>query len=225
MYNELIFILDTIFVAAAALIAFWLSLEAMVALVCILVVLMNLFVIKEINLFSFVATASDVLGIGVALCLNLIQEYYGPRQAKSTMWLGFCAAIVYVILSLFHCAYVPGSADVTHIHFVTLLTPMPRIIAASLISFIIIQTIDRHLYALLQRVLAGKYFLIRNYCSVMLTQLLDTVLFSFLGLYGMISNLGDMIMVSYGIKLLTIVLMAPLLALSRLMKASCLSSK
>lgn len=215
MYNELIFLFDTIMVAGAALAAVWFSREALVALSCILMVLMNLFVIKEITLFGFVATASDVLGIGVALCLNLLQEYYGPDEARRAMWLGFFSAILYVILAMLHCAYFPGSADVTQVHFLALLTPMPRIIAASLLSFVITQTIDRHLYAVLKRRLDGKYFVIRNYCSVMFTQLIDTILFSLLGLYGIISNIGDMIVISYSIKLITIALMAPFLVFSK----------
>ena len=215
MANELVFFFYSFVVAAAALGALWLSYEALVALVCVEIVLMNLFVTKEILLCGFVATAADVLGIGVALALNIIQEYYGAERAKRAMWLGFGAALLYVFFSLLHCSYFPAPADTMHGHFAILLTPMPRIIFASLITFVIAQTVDRQLYAFFKRVWHGGYFIARNELSLILSQLLDTVLFSFLGLYGVISDLGSMIVVSYFVKIVSILLAVPFLWIAR----------
>jgi uncharacterized integral membrane protein (TIGR00697 family) len=215
MFNELIFLSYTFVIMSAILGAVWLSYEALVAFVCLQMVLMNIFVTKEIVLCGFVATAADVLGIGMVLSLNLIQEFYGAERAKQSMWLGFYAAILSVILSLLHLSYLPSSCDMMQPHFVALFSPMPRIIIASLISFLISQTADRHLYAYLQRSLEGRYFIARNTLSGLATQLLDTVLFSFLGLYGMVSSISNIIIVSYGIKIITMFIIVPFLGLSK----------
>jgi queuosine precursor transporter len=215
MVNEFIFLVYSFVVAAAAIGALWLSYEALVALVCVEIILMNLFVTKEILLCGFVATAADVLGIGVALTLNLIQEYYGADRARRTMWLGFAAALMYVLFSFFQCGYLPAPEDRMHAHFLELLTPMPRIICASLVTFLIAQTADRNLYAIFNRIWHGGYFIARNELSLVLTQLLDTVLFSFLGLYGLISNLANIVVVSYLIKLIAILLAVPFLWIAR----------
>lgn len=212
MVNEIIFFFYALIIASAALAALWLSYEALVAFLCVQMILMNLFVTKEILFFGFAATAADVFTIGIALTLNLIQEYYGFDKARHAMWLGFYAALFYVLISLIHCMYIPAPADITHCHFLALLTPMPRIIAASLISFLIAQTVDRYLYAYLQQSWKNGHLILRNNISIMISQLLDTIIFSFLALYGVMSNIKDIIVISYAIKLLALMLVAPFLA-------------
>jgi uncharacterized integral membrane protein (TIGR00697 family) len=182
---------------------------------------MNLFVTKEILFFGFAATAADVFTIGIALTLNLIQEYYGIDKARRTMWLGFYAALFYVLISYVHCLYIPAPADFTQSHFLALLTPMPRIIIASLVSFLIAQTVDRRIYASLQRSWKGGHFLLRNNISIIVSQLLDTIIFSFLALYGIMSSIKDIIVISYVIKLIALALVAPFLAFaSKVMRKS-----
>lgn len=45
-----------------------------------------------------------------------------------------------------------------------------------------------------------------------ITQLLDTILFSFLGLFSLVACLTDIILVSYFVKIVIIALLAPLTA-------------
>lgn len=225
MVNEIIFLFYAFVIAGAALAALWLSYEALVAFLCVQIILMNLFVTKEILFFGFVATAADVYTIGIALTLNLIQEYYGIDKARRTMWLGFYAALFYVFLSYIHCLYIPAPADFTQCHFLALLTPMPRIIAASLISFLIAQTVDRYLFAYLRRVWQRGHLILRNNISIMISQLLDTIIFSFLALYGVMSSIKDIIVVSYAIKLITLMLVSPfLVCASKLVRSHHLTS-
>jgi len=61
---------------------------------------------------------------------------------------------------------------------------------------------------------ANRYLVARNYASIAITQLVDTVLFSFLGLYGIIHNITSIIIVSYAIKLLAVVIATPFVAIS-----------
>jgi uncharacterized integral membrane protein (TIGR00697 family) len=213
--NELIFILYIFVVAAATLAAAWFSREALIALLCLQTVLMNLFVAKEITLFGLTATASDALGVGGALCLNLLQEFYGVSMARRAIWLSFFCTLYYLLLSLLHCAYTPGCGDTSNVHFLALLLPMPRIIIVSLISYFIAQTADRRLYGLLNRWLAGRFFLVRNYASIALTQLLDTILFTVGALWGVVSSPTEVIMVSYAIKLAVLLLATPFLLLAK----------
>ena len=53
-------------------------------------------------------------------------------------------------------------------------------------------------------------FWIRNAVCVTITQLLDTILFSFLGLFSLVACLTDIILVSYFVKIVIIALLAPL---------------
>lgn len=219
MLNELIFLLYTLFISVSCLYALRLGKEALIALVCLQAVLVNIFVTKQIALFGLCATASDALAIGASLGLNLLQEYWGKPVARTTIFLSFGAAIFYTIISQLHLAYIPHIVDTTHPHFCALFSPMPRIIIASLISYLITQVLDYRLYARLKARYQGSQFVIRNYLSLGCTQLLDTVLFSVLGLYGAIittsSALFDIIIISYGIKMIIIMTTVPVIALVR----------
>lgn len=215
MINELIFLLSIVFVACSTIYALYLCPAALMALVSLQVVLMNLFVTKQIMLFGFNATSSDVLGIGAVLGINLLREYCGSSAARTSVIISFLAVGFYTIISWLLLGYAPSVYDTQQPHFIALLQPMPRILLASLFVYILVQTLEYKLYDILQKKFNGKYFIFRNYSVVLFTQLLDTVLFSYLGLYGIVDNLTEIIIISYAIKAVTIICMTPLLVLCK----------
>ena len=214
MMNELIFFLYIAIVSSAALAALKLGREALVALICLQWVLANLFVTKQILLFGYNVTASDALAVGATLGLNLIQEYFGKELAQKTILIGFGATIFYTIISFMQLLYCPSQMDTAHVHFCALLDPMPRLVAASLITYLIVQYFDYKLYGFLKRNYP-HHFIMRNYISVGISQLIDTVLFSFLGLYSILTPLLPLIVLSYGIKIAVTIFAVPFLSLSR----------
>ena len=219
--NELIFFSYIAVVSLSALIALGFGKEALVGLICIYSILINLFAMKKIQLFGFTATASDALAVGITLSLNLIQEYYDRSLVRRAIWIGFFCSAVYVVLSVLHLAFIPAPDDFSQVHFTNLLEPMPRVILASLFVFILVQYADSAIYGLLRRYFQGKFYVLRNYGSLAVSQLLDTVLFSFLGLYHLndnyrtVSTMCNIIVVSYAIKLITVLSTTPFLVLSR----------
>lgn len=216
MLNELIFLFYVAAVSSANLIALILGKEALVALICVQAVLANLFVTKQITLFGLTATASDALAVGGTLALNLLQEYYQKPAAYKAIWISFFCSFFYTVISLFHLGFTPAVTDITTEAFDLLLAPMPRLVLASLSVYIVVQYIDSSLYGYLRLKLHNQHFIIRNYASLAISQLIDTILFSFLGLYGInesfssIRTLFDIIVVSYIIKLLVIIIAVPL---------------
>ena len=219
--NELILLAYCFTVASGALGALRFGKEGLIGFICVQVILVNLFVLKQINLFGYTATAADALAVGITLSLNILQEYYSRETALSAIWISFYCAVFYALVSLFHLAYTPVLSDTTHTLFKTLLLPMPRIVIASLITFLIVQHLDAQIYFLLKRKFHAQYFVLRNYGSLFLTQFLDTVLFTFLGLYGTteslsnFSTLFDIIKVSSIIKAVVIIITVPYVRLAR----------
>jgi hypothetical protein len=213
--NEFLFLIYILIVTGAALTALRMGKEALVALISLQWVLANLFVTKQITLFGFNATSADALAVGATLGLNLLQEYYGKKIAQKTIIISFGATIFYTILSFMQVLYCPSSADTAHAHFCALLTPMPRIVLASVFTYLLVQQLDYRLYGYLKRTMVTRSITVRNYISVGITQLIDTVLFSFLGLYGIIGNIGSVIVISYSIKLAILLCAGPFLLLSK----------
>ena len=212
--NELIFILHTVIIAAFALGSLALGRSALVAFICTQCILANLFVVKQITLFGLTATCADAFTVGATIGLNLLQEYFGKEIAKKTIWINFFLLIFYAIASQIHLIYMPHSADIMHLHFMPLLNLMPRIVVASFSVYLISQMADYYLYGFLKKTFHNKYIVVRNYASIAFCQLLDTVLFSFLGLYGIINNLWEVIIISYLIKLASIIIATPFVGFS-----------
>lgn len=215
MANELIFIAQSIILSLFALLALRLGKAALVAFISVLCVLSNLFILKQITLFGFAATCCDAYTIGVVLGLNLLQEYYGKHMAQKAIVTSFVLLVCYTGMSFMQLAYVPNVHDLAQPHFAYILSSMPRITAASLLVYLFVQYVDSLLYAWLRTLLQGNYLVARVWFSLSITQLLDTVLFSFFGLYGLVDNLFELICISYAIKLIAIALTTPFIALSR----------
>lgn len=215
MINELIFVFYGLTVALLVGGATVLGYEALVALMTLLAVCMNLLVTKQILFFGWQATAADALSIGAVLCTNMIQEFFGTERAKRAVWLSFAGFVAATIIFMIHCAYVPSETDVMQPHCLALFCPLPRIGIASLIAYLITQLCDRYLYAQFMTITQKRYFLARNIGITALTQLLDTVLFGTLGLYGVVTNLASVLFVSYVIKLCSLLLIVPALVLMK----------
>ena len=213
--NELIFIAHTIIIAGFALGSLALGPGALIAFICSQCMLANLFVVKQITLFGFTATCADAFTVGATIGLNLLQEYFGKEITKKAIWINFFLLIFYAIVSQIHIFYIPHSADIAQQHFIPLLILMPRIVIASFSVYLFTQLTDYYLYGILKKTFHDKYIIFRNYASIAFCQLLDTVLFSFLGLYGIIDNIGEVIVISYLIKLASIVIATPFVGFSR----------
>lgn len=215
-FNEQLFLIHLIAVSLIVLLALKLGKEALISLMSVFVITMNIFITKQINLISLTLTTTDCFTIGIGLILNLIQEYWSKDEAIKSTKISFFMAVIFLIMACFQLSYIPDLSDNgMHDHFVGILNYTPRIIIASLISFFVTQTIDANLYAYLKKKLGKKYFILRNYGSLIVSQAVDTVLFSFLGLYGIVSDITDIIFASYIIKILAILLATPFVAFTR----------
>jgi hypothetical protein len=202
-------------VSTTALLMLHIGKEALVAYITLMAVLANVFVLKQITMFGWQASASDVLIIGSVFGLNLLQEYFGRHLSKIAIWTSFTLLFFYTIISQLHLWYTPSASDATNEHFKALFGPMPRFAIASLVTYFVVQHIDMVLYGLLRTHFKSTSMLLRNYSSIALSQLIDTALFGFLGLYGLVDNLGQTLIVSYLVKIAAIFLLGPFILMSK----------
>jgi uncharacterized integral membrane protein (TIGR00697 family) len=214
--NELIFLAHILLVIGSVVIILQksgcLGLSVFVVLQAILA---NLFVLKQMTLFGFDVTCSDVFAIGGILSLNLIQEFYGVESAKKIIWISFACMVFFTVMTQIHLSYIPSSSDQTQLAFTQIFSATPRIISASIAVFFVVQQIDVRVFSKLQTFFKGSKLPLRIALSLFLSQTIDTVLFSFLGLYGLVSTLLDIILVSLFVKFITILASTPFTAFLR----------
>lgn len=217
--NELLFLIHLIIVIIATVIMTSRGKEGLISFLCVQAILANLFVIKQITLVGCAATSSDVYIVGSVFSLNLLQEYFGKETARKTIWLSFLLLLFYTIVSQIHICYLPSASDFAHTAYFALFSFMPRLTIASIGVYLAVQYFDTFFYGLLRVLLRNKFLFARNILSITVSQLLDTILFSFFGLYGIIDNLISVALISYSIKIVTMLLLVPsVLAIKKLFK-------
>lgn len=189
--------------------------RALNAWLCLLSISMNLFVLQQIDLFGLTVTSTDAMAVGYVLGLNLIQEYFGRRAAIRHIILAVFINIFFLVLVHTNLLFIPAKCDVMRENFVTIFSHFPRVIVASLFSFGLIQLLDVKFFGYLKNFFKGKHLWIRGGLSLFMFHIIDTFVFSFLGLYGMVDHIWDVILFSLIVKLLIIPLNLPYLAFSK----------
>ena len=213
--NEIIFFIQVISIVVFALGALRLGKGALISWVAIQALIANLFVLKQINLFGFDVTASDAFVIGSLLGLNFLQEYHGEKEAKQATWVCFFFMLFFALVSQLHLFYEPNNFDATHSSFEQILSPAPRLLIASMSVFFLVQQIDIRFFAFLKKSLPNLSFALRTTIALIVSQFLDSFLFSFVGLYGLVASVIDIAIVSLAIKLIVIFCVTPLLKLAK----------
>lgn len=208
--NELIFLFHILVVIAFLFTALRLGQSALTGFAAIQGILANLFVLKQVHLFGLSVTCTDVFAISGILSLNLLQEYFGKDGAKQAIRLSFLSLLFFFAMSQLHLLYHPTPSDTTQAAFSTLLSSTPRILLASISTFYFVQQFDLYLFSLLR----GRLPL-RIAFSLITSQLLDTTLFTLLGLYGLVESVFDIILVSFFIKCIIIAISSPFVAFSK----------
>lgn len=182
--------------------------EGLIAWITLQPILANLFVLKQIDFFGYTVTCSDVYAVACALGLNILQEFYGKELAKKTVRLCFYLMLFFLVMSQCQLLYKPSLLDEAHGAYVSILSVAPRLVIASIISFVIVQIIDVQFFAFLKRRMANLSLIVRNLMSLALSQFIDTLLFTILGLWGVVTHLFDVLLISFLIKLIISVLLS-----------------
>ena len=180
--NELIFICFTLFLIALNLVAFRLGKTYMFMLIAIYSVIMNIFVTKQFTLFGLDVTGGNALYGAIFLLTDLLSEHFSKKDALRSVAAGFLSVLVFIVATQFLIAFTPNSFDFAQEAIVTLFSVTPRILVGSLIAYAIAQTIDVYLYEKIKKATKDKYLFLRNNGSTLVSQLVDSIIFTAVGL-------------------------------------------
>lgn len=211
--NELIFLGHTGLLIFSILIAYRLGKEALSALCSVQILIANLFVLKQIDLFGFTVTSTDAYAVGSILALNLIQTTYGKEFARKILMVNFFLLFFLALMTKILLLYAPATMDTSHWACVELFSSTPRIAIASFGVYFVVNWIDIELLGYLRKRLMKRGIVLPILLSISITQLFDTCLFSLTALYGIVSSILDVMVISYFVKMCSILLMTPFTAL------------
>ena len=119
--NESLFFIHFAAVLGFILIAYRMGSMALSCLIVLQGVLANVFVVKQMPLFGWTVTCSDVFAIGGILGLNLLQETWGREAASKAIKNSFLCLVFFAVMVQIHLLYVPSLLDGTQASFKTIL--------------------------------------------------------------------------------------------------------
>ena len=196
----------------------------MFVLIAVYSVLMNIFVLKQFNLFGLATAGGNALYGAVFLLTDMISEHYSKKDALQSIRMGFFVLILFVIATQVLLAYVPNEFDFAQDSMQTLFTVLPRVLIGSLCAYFISQHIDIFLYEKIRTWTKGKYLFLRNNGSTLVSQFVDTIVmtavgmtsFAFLPFEGIIpvEAFWDIVIVAYVIKVIVALIDTPFLYLT-----------
>ena len=178
----------------------------------------NIQVLKTIELFGLTATLGNIVYAGSFLVTDILSENYGARSARRATYIGFAGLAAFTALMAVALWFDPAADDFAHEALGTIFTVLPRITIASLAAYLIAQLHDVWAYAAWRRRFPGKRFIwLRNTASTAVSQLLDSVIFTFVAFLGVFRGqiLLEIVVTTYVLKLLVAVADTPLVYLAR----------
>lgn len=114
----------------------------------------------------------------IFLVSDIITEHYGKEAAQKSVWLSFSAQIIVMIMMLLTLGHAPEVRDMGHCAMETLFLPAPRLVVASLTSFVISLLLEIWTFQALRNLTHAKHLWLRTSVSTIIAALIDNILFS-----------------------------------------------
>ncbi|MDE5996092.1 MAG: queuosine precursor transporter [Eubacterium sp.] len=224
MMNELLLIGSLIFIYAMVLIAYKLFGKA--GLYCtsaIATILANIEVLILINAFGMEQTLGNVLFAATFLITDILSECEGKKAANKAVWIGMFTSVFFLLLSQSWMLYKPSKNDWVMGSIETVFSNTPRMLIASFVVYAISQLFDVWLYhkwwAFTEKKFGDKrrFLWLRNNGSTLISQILNTFLFTLFAFYGMydFKTLISIFSSSYVIYIFTSLLDTPAVYIAR----------
>lgn len=147
----------------------------------------NLAATKLIQVGPLILDAGAVLFPLVYILGDVLTEVYGFKYAKRAIWTGF-GVMLLAVLALTVARYLPAAPDYAdQAAFEAVLGFFPRIVAASLVAYLVGSLVNSYALAKLKVMTGGKKLWFRLIGSTVVGGLLDTLVFALIAFGGVLS--------------------------------------
>lgn len=210
MHNVGCFLLQLFMLAGGLGGALLLGESALVAFLFLQMVLANLLVLKLVMLFGLEVTACDAFAISALIAMNLLRQYYGPEVAFRAVATTLFLTVLTVAILAMHNSWIPAPHDVMHDRYVALLSPVLSVFLASLAVSAVVLLLDASLFHVLSLGFVKASLWNRMVVSILLSQAVDTFLFTLLALGPWVVDFWSLFLWSYAVKVVTVLVLVPM---------------
>ena len=182
------------------------------------VIIANIQVTKTINLFGLEATLGNIVYATSFLVTDILSENYTKKEAAKAVSIGFFSLLTMTIVMNVAIWFIPADSDFIQSSMKELFSLMPRIALASLVAYGFSQFHDIWAYDFWKkRRPDAKYIWLRNNASTMVSQIIDTLLFTSIAFIGVfpLAILLEIALTTYLLKWVVAVADTPFIYLAR----------
>lgn len=189
----------------------WMPLSVMMA---------NVQVIKLVDLFGIGATLGNIVYATGFLVTDILSENHGKKEATQAVWIGFFSLLAMTLIMTLALKFTPSADDFAQPALETIFTVMPRLAFASMVAYLLSQGHDVWAFHFWKKRTQGKWLWLRNNASTMISQLLDSVVFTTLAFYDTVSTnvFWQLVISTYVLKFVVAALDTPFVYWARHMK-------
>lgn len=188
------------------------------AWIALATVIANIEVVKCVDIFGLPLTLGNVTYGSIFLATDILNEKYGREKAQKGVFLGFFSLLVLTLFTQIDLLYIPSSNDFAQGAMQTIFALTPRICLGSMLAYLVSNTMDVFLYKKIRDILPSDKFLwVRNNAATMTSQLVDTILFTFIAFFGVfpLSIVLKLCFTTYVLKLIIAICDTPFLYLAK----------
>lgn len=224
MSNELLLILCLFFTYSMVLVFYYLlGKTGLYVWTAIATITANIEVLILINAFGMEQTLGNVLFASTFLVTDIISEKFDKKSANKAVNIGIFTSVIFIVLTQSWLLYTPAANDWAQPYIRQIFTNTPRVMIASLLVYAICQRFDVWVYhkwwTFTTRHFGDtkRFLWLRNNGSTLISQLLNTVLYTFGAFSGMydLDTLITICISSYIIYIFTSLLDTPFVYLAR----------
>lgn len=218
MPNELLIAISFI-VTYGGVVAFYrfFGTKGLLAFNVLATLLANIEVLLLVRAFGVEMTLGNILFASTFLITDILSENHSREEANKSVIISTLCSAVFIAMSQLWLLYTPSENDWASNAFHTIFSSTPRIVCASLAVYLLSQLTDVWLYHKWWDWCKKRFgddrkgLWIRNNGSTMISQLLNTLLYTFLAFYGTypLQTLVSIFASSYVIYIITSLLDTP----------------
>jgi uncharacterized integral membrane protein (TIGR00697 family) len=191
MPNEILIIISFLIIYGGVMLFYrFFGKNGLIAFNVVATILANIEVLLLVNAFGVEMTLGNVLFASTFLITDIMSENHSRKDANRAVIISTLCSVFFVLISQMWLLYTPSGNDWASGAFHTIFSSTPRIVCASLVVYLISQLTDVWLYHKwwdwCKRRFGdeSKGLWIRNNGSTMISQLLNTMLYTLFAFYG-----------------------------------------
>jgi queuosine precursor transporter len=193
--------------------------ERLYSAILIFLILISVTGGKIVEFFGHETNTGNVFYGSVFLATYFLIERYGKREGIRSIWVGIGGVLFFSILLQLALFLTSASSTSEFSNALSLaFSPVSRLALASILGYLVSQTVNVFLYVRLKERFAHAHLWLRvNICNAV-AQVFDSAIFFTVAFWGVVApaNMTDIIVTGFAIKVLFMMVAAPLLYFNRI---------